>query len=161
MYFLPHFVLPLNQRSSATQQNPAPGSQSQELPVDYFEELKKKAFPLYAENGQVLGFLSFRPDYVADVFQDQLPCAYVSTIVVRKDARRKGITSQLYEDLLSGKYHKSDYVATRTWSENQGHISLLEKEGFDLMLCIPNDRGIGIDTVYFRKLLSGKAACGH
>ena len=109
----------------------------------------------------MLGFLSFRPDYVADVFQDQLPCAYVSTIVVRKDARRKGITSQLYEDPLSGEYHKSDHVATRTWSENQGHISLLEKEGFDLMLCIPNDRGIGIDTVYFRKLLSGKATCGH
>lgn len=82
--------------------------------MDDFEVLKKQAFLLHAENGQVLGFLSFRPDYVADVFQDQLPCAYVSTIAVRKDARRKGITSQLYEDPLSGKYHKSDHVATRT-----------------------------------------------
>ena len=121
------FVPPLNQRSSTVQQDLVPGSQAQPRPTNYFEELKSQAFLLYVEKDQVLGFLSFRPDYVAEVLHDPTPCAYVSTIVVRKDARRRGVTSKLYDRLLKGEHHQNSYVSTRTWSENQGHIALLEK----------------------------------
>ena len=46
---------------------------------------------------------------------------------------------------------KGKPVVTRTWSQNTAHISLLEKEGFKLVLSIKDDREKGVDTVYYLK----------
>ena len=145
------FVPPLNQRGSTTQQNLQPGSPAEELPVAYFEALQEQDFLLAVEREELLGFLSFRDNYVLDALHDGVPCVYVSTILVREKARNRGITTQLYGHLLSGQHHTDKFICTRTWSGNKEHLSLLNKLGFDLMRTIPNDRGDGIDTVYYRR----------
>lgn len=152
------FVPPLNQRSGTTQQDLTPGGFADDLPTAYFASLKQQNFLLMLDDGQLAGFLSFRTDYAADVLADRTPCAYVSTILVREESRRTGITTALYQELLKGTCHENAYVSTRTWSENRSHIGLLRKLGFDLTLCIPNDRGEGIDTVYFRKAVTRSEA---
>jgi len=40
-------------------------------------------------------------------------------------------------------------VVTGTWSTNKAHISLLRKAGFQTLITKMDDRGIGIDAVYF------------
>ena len=43
-------------------------------------------------------------------------------------------------------------IFTRTWSTNAAHIKILDKFNFEIIKCIENDRGDGIDTVYFAKI---------
>ena len=151
------FVPPLNQRSSTTQQNLRPDDPAGDLPVAYFEALQDQDFLLAVnEKRELLGFLSFRRDYVIDALYDGTPCAYVSTILIRKSARRHGITTQLYHQLLEGRYHHNQFVCTRTWSGNTEHLALLGRLGFDLMRDIPNDRGDGVDTVYYRRAIHSR-----
>lgn len=145
------FVPPLNQRASTTQQSLHGGDAAESLPVEYFDTLQEQDFLLAMEGEEVLGFLSFREDYAPEALRDCPPCAYVSTILIREEYRKKGITRWFYQELLSGKHHNCRFVCTRTWSGNEGHLKILEKLGFDLVRDIPNDRGAGIDTLYYRR----------
>lgn len=150
------FVPPLNQRGSTTQQDLRPDGPAEDLPVAYFEALQDQDFLLAVEREELQGFLSFRRGHVLDALHDGVACAYVSTILVREGARNHGITTQLYGVLLAGQHHNDKFVCTRTWSENREHLALLSKLGFDLMRTIPNDRGDGIDTVYYRRAINNQ-----
>ena len=55
----------------------------------------------------------------------------------------------MYETLFK-KYENVD-IFTRTWSTNEAHIKILMKFDFEIMSVLKNDRGEGIDTVYFKK----------
>ncbi len=135
------FVPPLSTRMSTTQKNLNPGaSEDVEGPVEYFAELKKQHNLLAVEDNRLLGFMSFRPDH-------ELGC-YVSTVIVDASIRNQGIAKQLYEKLIATAVRP---IATRTWSQNHAHIHILEELGFINFDTIPNDRGVGIDTVYFKR----------
>ena len=41
-------------------------------------------------------------------------------------------------------------IALRTWSTNAAQLRLMEKLGFTCVLRLPDDRGPGVDTVYYR-----------
>jgi len=41
------------------------------------------------------------------------------------------------------------YLATKTWSTNDAHSSLLRDRGFREVKRVPDDRRDGVDTVYF------------
>ena len=136
------FVPPLSARTQTTQAHLS-GGKAQSAPQAYFEGLLKQSFLLAEEDGAVVGFLSFIP-----VRRDLgFACNYISTIIVEKSHRNRGITSQMYRKLfeISG----NTPIATRTWSQNAAHIALLGKLGFREHSRIPNDRGEGVDTVYF------------
>ena len=47
--------------------------------------------------------------------------------------------------------YKDVNIFTRTWSTNMAHIKILSKFDFEKMSVIENDRGEGIDKVYFKK----------
>ena len=38
----------------------------------------------------------------------------------------------------------------RTWSTNRAQAHLMPELGFEEVLRLPNDRGCGVDTVYYR-----------
>jgi len=80
------------------------------------------------------------------------PGIYISTIATRKHARGKGLANLLY-DAMEQAVGTGGMVSTRTWSGNEGHLGLLAKRGYHLSLRLPNDRGPGIDTVYYQKIL--------
>ncbi len=45
-----------------------------------------------------------------------------------------------------------DRISTRTWSQNDPQINTLMKKGFSIVKRIPDDRGPGVDTLYFGKV---------
>lgn len=81
--------------------------------------------------------------------------AYLSTLIVAQAARGRGLARQLYAALfeLADGWSGSPIVATRTWSTNDAHLPLIAALGFEEALRLADDRGPGIDTVYFLKRL--------
>lgn len=151
------FVPPLSQRSGTLQRDLRSGGETDGQPTAYFEALREQDFLLAVDaRDKLLGFLSFRKNHAVDAL-GVTSCVYVSTILVREDARKHGIAEGMYRRLLSGADHSNKLVCTRTWSDNTGHLALLDKLGFELGRDIPNDRGEGIDTVYYQKSVDTSA----
>lgn len=148
--FVPH----LSQRESTYQGDLSEGKDSvSSVPAAYFEELKTQPFLLAVQNGQVAGFLSFRCGYVppplaGKVLSEDLSL-YITTIIVDRPFRRQGIARQLYHLLFSRFSEPGRMISTRTWHTNRSHIGLLLDLGFQGPVTIPDDRGPGIDTVYY------------
>jgi ribosomal protein S18 acetylase RimI-like enzyme len=118
---------------------------------DYHEEVMAQPFILTLVDDRVVGFLAFRHGYDADAVDDYAPSNYASTLVVHPDYRRRGYARQMYNHLLTDlpEAYRSQYVTTRTWSENESHLTILDELGFRNLTTIEDDRGEGIHTVYY------------
>jgi len=144
------FFPPLSARNSTTQSDLLSGEKSENGVLSYFEELKKQKFMVATEEGRLLAFVSFKENYTNDeIKENNLPNIYLSTLIVKKDARGRGITSKMYEKLFDA--YKDVNVFTRTWSTNIAHIKILEKFNFKTFRVLKDDRAEGVDTVYFKK----------
>ena len=97
----------------------------------------------------VQGFLSYIPGFVLDFLPGQ--SYYVSTICVNRAHRRRGIASLLYDRVEQ--IARPGIVSLRTWSTNAAQIGALGRRGYVCVKRIVDDRGKGIDTVYFAKSL--------
>ena len=142
------FVPPLSQRTGTTQAafcgdvNPAGVA-------DYLDQMLTQQIVGVFLEGELAGFVSYIENRVTDVF-DILPNLYISTLVLQPETRGKGITKKLYHHLFNELYPTCS-IYTRTWSTNIAHIKILQSFGFAELKRIPNDRGEGIDTVYYCK----------
>ncbi|MBQ7897105.1 MAG: GNAT family N-acetyltransferase [Clostridia bacterium] len=146
------FVPPLSSRTSTTQSNlSGDGSGGIEL---YFNEMIKQKVLGAFEGDRLFGIVSFRENYETDIIKD-LPNIYISTLFLHPDSRGRGVTKELYSYLFFDLYKNSN-IFTRTWSANVAHIKILDFFGFELFHRIENDRGDGIDTVYFRRLVNSE-----
>ena len=96
------------------------------------------------------GFMSYRPDYACE-YVDGGVCTYVSTILVAEAYRGAYLTERMYRALFTLPDVAGTVVATRTWSKNGAHLHILGEMGFSLIKTLPDDRGPGIDTVYYAK----------
>lgn len=144
------FCPPLSVRTSTTQSNLAKNQKYNKGVLNYFEELKKQRFVVACDGSKLLGFVSFRKNFVnSEIIDKDLPNIYISTLIVSADARGMGITYRMYENLFDT--FNNVNVFTRTWSTNISHIKILSKFGFDIFKIIKGDRGEGIDTIYFKK----------
>ena len=144
------FFPPLSMRSSSTQTELSNLEKNSNGVLNYFEELKKQRFLVACEDCELLAFVSYREEYLnSEINEDFLPNIYISTLVVKPSARGKGLTYKMYEKLFEE--YKGTNIFTRTWSENTAHITILKRFGFDTFKVLENDRGAGIDTVYFIK----------
>lgn len=153
------FIPPLSSRSSTTQQRlDLTIDSSQTASTDaYCRELETQSFVFAVVSGDatttqksIIAFLSYRPHTL--LFDRQQPQSlYVSTIIVDPKFRGQGLAQRLYDALFVLAAENGETVSTRTWSTNNAHISLLKKNQFDLIKTIPNDRGEGLDTVYYER----------
>ena len=76
------FVPPLSARSSTTQKDLSGGVSSEEGIRSYFEEMRRQQILGAFEGDVLLGFVSFRENYISDVIsKEQLPNIYLSTLV--------------------------------------------------------------------------------
>ena len=133
------FVPPLSSRNSTTQQDFTQNI-IDDKPTAYFEELLGQKWLVAKINNHIVGFLSFiEEDYGA----------YISTVIVRKEYRNQDICRILYHEL--GLMIHGNKLRTRTWSTNDAHIHILQSIGFVMVEKIDNNRGIGINTLYFEK----------
>lgn len=130
-------------------------------PIEYFKKITEQHNILAIEDGIVIGFMSFIYNYDRNELFNKNNIDdinnYISTICVKKEFRRKGITGKMYEYIenVLPKDTASQYVSTRTWSTNIAHINLLKKRNYDNTYIMKNDRtledGTKVDTLYFGK----------
>ena len=142
------FVPPLSCRAGTTQT--AFGNKPNPAGVkDYLNQmLTQQILGVFLEE-KLVGFVSYMEDRVTPEF-DSLPNLYISTLVLQPETRGMGITKKLYQHLF-GELYPTYSVFTRTWSTNRAHIKILQDFGFAELKRIPNDRGAGVDTVYYCK----------
>ncbi len=145
------FIPPLSQRESTTQRglngNGEPGGALDR----YFSGIRFQEALIALENGKVIGFMSFRRNYVSlEIPPSFSPNLYITTVIVHPDFRRRGITNRFYHELIERfiGYH----IFTRTWSTNLSHAGILSDHKFYEYCRIKNDRGPGVDTVYYHHL---------
>ena len=142
------FVPPLSARRGTSQSDLKSNEKSESGVSDYFEELKKQRILVATENDVLLGFVSFKENYTNDIISD-VPNIYISTLLIKLEGRGKSLTKRMYGVLFSE--YENSYIFTRTWSTNVAHIKILSGFGFETLKVLENDRGEGIDTIYFRK----------
>ena len=144
------FVPPLSARSSTTQANLSGGEKVSSGVESYFEEMKKQRIMIATENGKLVAFVSYKENYEHEKFgADALPNIYLSTLIVSPAGRGHGLTQKMYTQLFAAYAHAN--VFTRTWSTNAAHIKILSKFNFETIAVLKDDRGAGVDTVYFKK----------
>ena len=146
------FIPPLSARSSTTQSDLTKQTSSEQGLLSYYTEMNKQQILGAFEGTEILGFVSFKVDYVSnEIKENTLPNIYLSTLVLKPEARGKKLTFYMYDYLFNSLYPESN-IFTRTWSTNIPHIKILSKFDFAEFIRKPNDRGEGIDTVYFSKI---------
>lgn len=141
------FVPPLSARSDTTQSKLKGTLDEDTVPKEYFDRMLKQQYILAIADDKVIGFMTFISDHVLSVTENEIECVYISTVIVDKTYRNRGITRCFYDQMMREFSEKR--IATRTWSTNHSHIHLLGSIGFELIKRIKDDRGEGIDTVYF------------
>ncbi len=138
------------------------GKAQEEGPVEYFGEMSKQPLVMALSKGYVVGFMSYKTNYEVPEIKEKVQ-AYVSTIVVDPVARGQKITERFYQhlfnELQNGKKDAPLLVATRTWSTNFSHLTILKRLGFDCVFCEKGGRGKNIDTLIY-KLSRANAALG-
>lgn len=145
-----NFIPPLSQRSSTTQSN-LNGDEGKADILPYFNKMMEQNILAMFIDDKLVGVVSFIDNYISDVIgTDTHPNIYLSTLALRPETRGMGATKKAYAHLFFARYPHCN-VYTRTWSTNGPHIHILGGFGFGELKRIPNDRGEGIDTVYFYK----------
>lgn len=145
------FVPPLSERHSTTQVNLKESHKSVGCGVlDYHTQVMEQCILGAVEQDRLLGFVSFKENVVTDIITTT-PNIYISTLILHPDARGRNLTFKMY-DYLFNELYKGVSVFTRTWSSNAAHIKILSKFNFSQYKIIENDRGEGIDTIYFSLL---------
>ncbi|MBQ9984796.1 MAG: GNAT family N-acetyltransferase [Oscillospiraceae bacterium] len=143
------FIPPLSARNSAFKKIPSGILElNEEGPVVYFNEILNYKFVLALLDRKIVGFMSYIPDHVVDVEgYESFVAEYASTAIVTPECRGHGAMQRFYQAIIDENPGKN--VATRTWSGNAAHLHVLEKHGFELYATLKDDRGPGIDTVYY------------
>ena len=150
------FVPPLSSRDSTTIDfNTMTNTNIIEMdkPQKYFDEVIKQEIIISRKksDNQVIGFMSFRPNYTITIENESIVCHYISTLGVLKSERGQGIANQFYKKIEEiATMQNAKIIATRTWGFNKTHINLLLNSKYKSHV-IKNDRGPGIDTVYLTK----------
>lgn len=136
------FVPPLSSRDSNSDNDLKNCTNNNNI-LDYIDGIANQDFIVVVDNAsnKLVGFLS----YVSKVVYD-INCNYISTIIVERNYRNKGIAGLLYRELSS---ISDKPITVRTWSTNEGQIHLLQKLGYKYLKVLKNARGNGIDTIYF------------
>ncbi len=142
------FVPPLSGRNSTTQTSFSPEDTPADIPEPYFEKIASQSALVAFENERVVAFMSFKKNYVCEhIPSDLTPNIYITTVIVHPDCRHNGIAGKFYSEMI--KRFKKYYLFVRTWSTNAAHIRILSSMGFHEHCYLNNDRGNGIDTIYY------------
>lgn len=151
------FVPPLSRRKSPFDKilvNDVVGKNSLKF---YYDEMIAQHFIVITDivNKELVAFMSFKTNFSVDSLEEHTPANYITTICVTGYHREKGLADRLYA-FIEGELPCEIFannIMTRTWSTNFGHINILKQRNFKCVKTIKNDRGNGIDTDYFCKVV--------
>ncbi len=145
------FVPPMSARFSPFQTDLSGKPSAADGIVAYYNSMVNESMLCAIEDGRIIGFVTYVENMKNKVFEGILPNLYICTLIVRPEARGRGLTYKMYDHLFDVVYPYHS-LFTRTWSTNFAHSSILKKYGFSEIHRIENDRGDNIDTVYFGKV---------
>ena len=141
------FVPPLSARNS-TIQNTFASSEKDVVPTQYYENVCSQSAFVALENGHLVAFMSIKENFVCEeILLSTHPNIYITTVIVHPSYRNKGITNSFYRALFRKFIGRK--IFTRTWSTNHSHLRILSSLKFYEHYRKINDRGPGIDTIYF------------
>ena len=143
------FIPALSSMNSTTQQSLyVPTNQGSNCDA-YFKEIASQYILIaIGDKKELIGFMSFKKNYSCEhISRKTYNNLYVTTVIVNNNLRKHGTAAKFYDTLKE--YYPMYNIFTRTWSTNTNHISVLSKQGFIEHCRIKDDRGDGIDTVYF------------
>jgi L-amino acid N-acyltransferase YncA len=144
------FIPPLSSRGSTTQAELSGVRVSQAGIQDYYDTMSLQPVIVAVEDGRCLGFMAFKTDHTcSEIGPETLPNLYASTCVVHPDGRGKGLMRGFYREML--RLYPHCPLFTRTWHTNASHLRVLDTLGFREIARLPDHRGPGMDTVYFRR----------
>lgn len=149
------FIPPLSDRYSAQQRNLKPIIHKEPYePELYYANIMQYKFILALnEKGDIVGFLTYKPDTSTQIDEKRLIHGdYVSTVIVHPSYRGNGISKQLYAKLLGAP--SVDAIVVRTWSTNISHRKVLQSLCFGEIATILNDRCEGIHTIYYYRMVN-------
>lgn len=150
------FYPPLSARNSSSQKQlkseDGSSMDKTQKPTAYFAEMIQQDFLLaYDEGERVVGFMTFKKDYICEALESFGKSLYITTICVREECRGQNILGRLYEymEKEAAKQCGCQRVSTRTWSLNTAHLHGLARRGYETLAVLKDDRGPGVDTIYF------------
>lgn len=145
------FVPPLSQRFSTSQTDFVGSINEKDGLISYLDDMVQHCMLGAFEGDRLIAFVAYKENLVNEVIsEDTLPNIYLCTLILRHSARGQRLTQKLYSHLFEVLYPECD-VFTRTWSTNLAHLHILDRFGFEEILRKENDRGPGVDTVYYIK----------
>lgn len=145
------FCPPLSARSSSQQLNWDAKEAEQDGVKDYYEVLLKQENLFWKEDGEIAGFMSFVPYYTCEYLKNYREVCYLTTLCVSPKFRGRGLSPKIYAVVFQyiHETYPDSTIAFRTWSTNAAQMYLVKKLGLTEILRLPNDRGPGVDTIYY------------
>ena len=147
------FWPPLSERAGTAEKHLTGDSSHNPGVTDYYRELMTQKNFLWKQGERTIAFLSFRPEYHCPQLSRFPKVCYLTTLCLLKEFRGKGLSVRIYRDVLE--YLHSRYPdatpTLRTWSTNGPQIHLMKKLHFEPVAVLKDDRGPGVDTIYFAK----------
>lgn len=147
------FCPPLSSRDSTTQTGGLNDERQDKGIQAYLENVLGQEVLIGKDGDDVIAFLSFTRKEEKDLLEEQSPCVYVTTTIVEDAYRESGVATKLNRKLLDEIVPEMDvdYVTRRTWSTNKASMAYIESLGFDIVRRVEDDRGDGIDSLYYAK----------
>lgn len=107
----------------------------------YLRAMTNERWLLAGAPAEIVGLLSFRSDRVT---------AHVTTLIVSRRWRRRGVARRLYNMLFErGVESGWELITTRTWSTNYSHLNLLQGLCFRRTESVHEERAAGVHTYAF------------
>lgn len=147
------FVPPLSHRNSTSQTNWAETEEKTDGIAEYLENICSQHVVLWKEEGVVRAFMTWKDHFNCENLEAYPDSCYLTTLCVWPDYRGQGISEVMYAEAekdIAAKFPGSR-ITLRTWSTNGAQEHILDKLGYSLVRRLKDDRGEGIDTVYFVK----------
>ena len=115
----------------------------------YIDPIIKDGNIIYLkENNEIIGMITYYYNY------PDLNAAYISTISILEHYRGKNLSKLLMDKCFKDlKNNKIPLVKIKTWSTNNITTNLYPKLGFKIIKVIKDDRGPGVDSIYYEKHL--------
>lgn len=104
-------------------------------------------------DGRLVGLLSFEHIDNAPPIEPYTPTNHVEIIAVHPEYRGQGLATEMYNYVIEELPSELSrpHISTKTWDSNTRHIEILDRFGFKLVHREPDDRGPGVDTVYYAR----------
>ena len=147
------FVPPLSHRNSTSQTNWAETEEKTDGIAEYLENICSQHVVLWKKEGVVRAFMTWKDHFNCENLEAYPDSCYLTTLCVWPDYRGQGISEVMYAEAekdIAAKFPGSR-ITLRTWSTNGAQEHILDKLGYGLVRRLKDDRGEGIDTVYFVK----------